>query len=301
MGKEKCEKCANQIPWVCFCGNLTLAIFKVFVGFISGSKGLIADGMHSASDVIATIMVLISLKISGRKDDETHPWGHGKVEFAGALLVYAILLILSIFLFHDAIITIIRGDAKPPHLVSFVAAVVSIVANFILSGYGFCAGRHLSSPALIANANENRADMFSSIAVVFGIIAANMGYVIMDSLAAVLVSLIIFKMAFTLGIQAFRNLMDVSLPGEKVDLIKKVVLGYREVKGVSFVKVRRVGQNVWVDMEIFVDPRKNVKEAHAIVRELRLALIRKFKHIKDASVSFTCKEGVRIRKQRMAM
>ena len=89
-----------MVPWVCFLGNTTLALFKIFVGIISGSRGLIADGMHSASDVIATIMVLISLSIAGKEDDDTHPWGHGKIEFAGALMVYAILLILSIFLFY---------------------------------------------------------------------------------------------------------------------------------------------------------------------------------------------------------
>ncbi len=296
--KDKCEQCGKNVPWVCFFGNSLLAIFKTFVGIVSGSKGLVADGMHSASDVLATIMVLISLKIAGRKDDDTHPWGHGKVEFAGALMVYTILLILSLFLFHDAVKAIIAGDLKAPALVSFLAAGVSIVANYVLSGYGFCAGKQLGSPAMIANANENRADMLSSVAVVIGIIGANMGFLILDSLAAILVSLIIFKTALTLGIEAFKNLLDMSLPAEKESLIRKLVLQYRDVKGVSAVKTRRVGQQVWIDMEIFVDARKNVEEAHALVRELRQALMRKYKQIKDVSISFTCKKTGVIKKKR---
>jgi len=296
--KDKCERCGEMVPWVCFFGNSILALFKVFVGMISGSKGLVADGMHSASDVIATIMVLISLGIAGRKDDDTHPWGHGKVEFVGALMVYAILLALSVFLFIDAVEIILKGNMKPPHIVSFVAAAVSIIANYILSGYGFCAGKHLNSPAMIANANENRADMLSSIAVVFGIIGANLGFVILDPLAAILVALIIFKTALTLGLQALRNLLDISLPAEKIELIRKVIVPYKQVKGINFIKTRRVGQSVWIEVEIFVDAKKNIKEAHQIAREIRLALIRKFKHIKDASVSFTCRENTRIRKRR---
>lgn len=296
--KTKCEICATRVPWVCFCGNATLAVFKVFVGLISGSKGLVADGMHSASDVVATGMILITLNIAKRKDDKTHPWGHGKIEFVGAMFVYTILLCLSIYLFHDALISMIAGNRSPPHIVGFLAAGISILANFILSGYGFCAGRHLNSPALIANANENRADMLSSVAVVIGIVGANMGYVFMDSLAAILVALIIFKTALTLWLQAYKNLIDVSLPAEKAELVKKVALEYRDVKGVNYIKSRRVGQSVWVDMEIFVDARKNVREAHMIVRELRLALIRRFKHIKDVSVTFSCKESAGKRKNR---
>jgi cation diffusion facilitator family transporter len=286
--KDKCLRCIKMVPWVCFLGNSTLACFKTFVGIISGSKGLIADGMHSASDVIATIMVLISLGIAGKQDDETHPWGHGKVEFVGALFVYAILLGLSIYLFQDALRSMIIGAMKPPHLISFVAALVSIIANFVLSGYGFCAGKQFNSPAMIANANENRADMLSSVAVVIGIIGANMGFVFLDALAAVLVALIIFRTALTLGLEAFRNLLDVSLPKEKEELIKDTVLQYREVKGIKFVRTRRMGQSVWVDMEILVDTKKTVREAYAIAREARLALMRKFKHIKETSVSFTC-------------
>lgn len=288
--KDKCLRCGKIVPWVCFFGNITLAGFKIFVGIISGSKGLVADGLHSASDIIATVMVLISLAIAGKKDDKTHPWGHGKVEFAGALIVYAILLVLSIYLFQDALRSIIGGRLKPPHPISLVAAAVSIIANFILSGYGFCAGRQLNSPAMIANANENRADMISSVAVVIGIIGANMGFLFSDALAAIIVSLIIFKMALTLGLHAFRDLLDVSLPTEKNRLLESTALQYQEVKNINFLSSRRIGQLVWVDMEIVVDSQKTVKESYAVTREVRLALMRRFKHIKDVSVSFTCRE-----------
>ena len=296
---EKCQKCSQRIPWVCFFGNLTLAIFKTFVGHVSGSKGLVADGMHSGSDVIATIMVIISLKIASKKENASHPWGYGKIEFAGALIVYSILFALSILLFVDATKVILSGEVKPPHIASLIAASVSIIANFILSGYGFCAGRKLNSPALIANAQENRADMLSSVAVVLGIIGANMGFVILDALAAIFVSLFIFRTALTLGLEAYRKLLDISIPAPKMNLIKNVALQYKQVKGVNFIKTRSAGQSILVDMEILLDARMSVNEGYAVAREVRLALIRKFKHIKDASVFFTCKEKVGIKKLRL--
>lgn len=288
-----------MVPWVCFLGNTTLACFKVFVGYVTGSKGLVADGMHSGSDVIATIMVIVSLHIAERKDDETHPWGHGKIEFAGAVFVYAILFSLSIYLFQDALRSILSGAVKPPNLISAAAAAVSIIANFILSGYGFCAGKQLNSPAMVANANENRADMLSSIAVIIGILGANMGYVTLDAFAAMLVALIIFKTALTLGVRALRDLLDASLPDEKTRLVRNTIRQFPEVKGIRTLKLRRVGQSVWVDVEVFLDPKKTVKEGYAVVRDVRLALIRRFRHIKEITISFTCRENLRVRSRRL--
>ncbi|MBF0244814.1 MAG: cation transporter [Planctomycetes bacterium] len=285
--KKKCERCGKMVPWVCFLGNSTLATFKITIGFLADSKALIADGMHSASDVIATIMVLISLNISGRDDDDSHPWGHGKIEFLGAAFVYTILFLLSLFLLYDSIGALIRGDAVQPEFISLIGAAISIIANYILSSYGLCAGKKLSSPALIANAQENRADMLSSIAVLIGIALSLCGYPFFDALAALLVALIILRTATRLGLDAIRNLIDSSLPTNKLLLIKGVVREFKQVRNARF-RTRRVGQQVWVEMEIQVSPEHSVTEAAAIASEVRLALIRRFRHIKEVSISFTC-------------
>ena len=291
MQQEKCVRCGRMVPWVCFLGNATLAIFKIYIGHVSGSKGLIADGFHSGTDVLATLMVLVTLAISGRKDDKTHPWGHGKAEFLGAIMVYIVLLGIAVLIFTDALKVVLSGVIKPPHMIAFFGALVSIIANYILSGYGFCAGKKLNSPAMIANANENRADLISSIAVLFGILMANIGFPILDAMAAILVGLIIAKTAIILGIQSFKSLIDESLPSDKNQLIEKFALQYKEVKGVNYVNARRVGQSAWIDMEILIDPKRTVKEGHAISREVRQALMRRFKHIKDVNISFSCKEN----------
>lgn len=290
--QDKCVRCAKMVPWVCFLGNGALTLFKIYIGHVSGSKGLVADGLHSGTDVMATLMVLITLGISGRKDDESHPWGHGKAEFIGAVLVYIVLLGIAGLILFDSIKVITSGVIHPPHIVAFFGAFVSIVSNYILSGYGFCAGKRMNSPAMIANANENRADLISSIAVLFGILAANIGFPAFDAYAAILVGLIIAKTAITLGIEAFKSLIDESIPRSKKKLIEDLVLSYKPVKGINYINARRVGQLAWIDMEIVIDPKWTIKQGHAIAREVRQALMRRFKHIKDVTILFTCKENL---------
>ncbi len=283
---EKCMKCGKQIPWVCFFGNLILSIFKVSVAIVSGSKALLADGLHSTSDILATGMVIISLKIAGKSEDSTHPWGYGKVEYIGSLFVYTILLLLGGYIFFDAVLDIIFRRDVFPHLISLFAAMVSICSNIILFSYGLCAGKRLNSPAMIANANENKADMFSSIAVVFGILGARAGFAFADPLAAIIVALLIIRMSVTLLIEALMGLMDKTIDKKAIVYIKGVALRQKGVSGISYIRARKLGGKAWIELEILTDPRYNVTEANAICSEVRTAILRQAIHIKEVVISF---------------
>lgn len=289
--EAKCERCVKRVPWVVFFGKSMLAVFQIAVGLSARSKGLVADGIHSASDIIASIMMMLSLTIASREDDENHPWGRGKAEYAASILIYSLLIVVAFYILFDAIQGILKGRVQPPRMVAFVAGLVAMLANFILSSYGACAGKKISSPFMVAFAKENRSDILTGVAVAIGIIGSNMGFIFLDGAAAVLVALIILKAWMGLWLEAFRNLIDESLPISKTKLIKQTILQYREVKDISFIKTRRVGQLVWVDVEILVDPTMSVSQGYAIAREIRLALIRRFKHIKDVNVTYTCKES----------
>ncbi|MBF0569190.1 MAG: cation transporter [Candidatus Omnitrophica bacterium] len=290
--QDKCIRCGKIVPWVVLMGNLTLAIFQIYVGYVAKSKGLVADGIHSGTDVVTTMMVIVTVALSSHKDDKKYPWGLGKSEFLGAVFAYVLLFGISVMILVDALAVITSGVIRPPHMAAFFAAGVAILANFILSSYGFCAGKKLNSPAMIANAQENRSDMLSSIAVLVGVFAANVGFPIVDALAAIFVGLMIMKSAVTLGLQAFKNLIDEALPGDREKLITEEAMQYREVRGVNYVHARRVGQKAWIDIEIIIDPKRTVKEGHAICREVRAALMRRFVQIKDVTISFTCKENL---------
>lgn len=289
--REKCVKCGQIVPWMVLCGNAVMMFFQLYIGYVSGSKGLVADGIHSGTDVVCTLMVIITMGFSNRKSDKSHPWGYGKAESLGAVLAYVALVCIAAMILIDALGAIITGDLRPPQWVAFFAAFAAIIANYILSGYGFCAGKKLNSPALIANATENRSDMLSSIAVCIGVFFANIGFAKLDAVAAIVVGLMIGKSGLELGMQALKSLIDESLPGEKSELIKKTVLQYKEVRGVNYINARRIGQSAWIDMEIFIDSKLTVKQGYAVVREVRQALMRRFTHIKDVSISFNCREN----------
>ncbi len=284
---EKCLKCGREIPWVCFFGNLTLSVFKVAVGFFSGSKGLVADGLHSGSDVLATVMVIFSLKIADKVDDSAHPWGYGKIEYIGSLFVYSILFLLGGYIFFDATMDIILKQYASPHIISIFAAMVSIASNVILSSYGFCAGKRLNSPATIANANENRADMLSSIAVVLGVTGARAGFAFADPLAAIAVALIILRMSSSLLLEALAGLMDRSIDKKAIDRIKVIALRQKGVSGVSQIRARKLGSKAWVEIEVLIDPRYSVTRANAICSEVRTAILRRAVHIKEVTISFS--------------
>lgn len=284
---EKCLECGRQIPWVCFFGNLTLAVFKTVVGILSGSRALLADGLHSASDVLATVMVIISLKIAYKAEDDTHPWGYGKAEYIGSLFVYTILFFLGGYILFDSVMDIILRKNAPPHMIALFAAMVSVAGNVIFSSYGFCAGRRLNSPAMIANANENRADMYSSVAVILGILGAHAGFVFADSIAAIVVGLIIIKMSVELTIEALRGLMDRSIDKKAIAHIKVIALKQRGVSGVNFIRTRKLGGKAWIEMEIMVDPRYTVAQANEICFEVRTSILRRAVHIKEVTIAFT--------------
>ncbi len=272
-------------------GNATLSLFQIIIGIMTGSKGLLADGIHSGTDVLTSLMVIITVGLSQRKSDEKHPWGRGKAEFLGAVFAYALLLYISIMILIDSTHALFSKNLHPPHAAAFFCAVVAILANYILSSYGLCVGKKLNSPAMIANANENRSDMIASIAVSIGILLANLGFPILDPVAALIVGLMIGRMAITLGSSALKNLIDESLPADKKGLLERVALQYKEVKGINYLHTRRVGQQAWVDMEIIIDPKRSVKEGHAIAREVRAALFRRFPQIKEVTITFTCREN----------
>lgn len=285
---EKCVNCAKRVPVVCFFSNLTLAIFKMSVGHLTNSKGLFADGIHSLSDVVATTGVIVSLKIAQKGDDPRYPYGRGKIEFVSCVFVYSILFTVSILIFAEAINSIIEGNLKPPGLISLFSAFVSVIANVLLFKLGLCAGRAVNSPAIIANANENKADMLSSIAVIIGIAGSNLGYLYFDPLAAVAVSLIIFRASTTLGWKAIEALMDTSLPPGKLRAINEIILEMGVVERVNYIKTRRLGSHYWLDVGVQVSPSLTMREGDVLLKVVKKTILGISEKIRDATVVLAC-------------
>lgn len=285
MKKPQCQTfCGKYYGWLSFASNLFNAAFKIGVGVFAASQALVADGFHSLSDSLTAIMTIVTLKLSGRPPDKSHPYGHGKVEFLAAAFFSVVLLLLALVIMVRSIHSIVGGGIAPPNFIAIGPAAVSIMVNIAISNYGLCVGRQINSPVIIANAKENRADALSSIASLVGIVGALAGYPLLDPLAAIAVSLLIGRMGLEIMSEAGAGLMDSSIEKERRAKIRRLASAVAGVQKVAFLKTRRIGQRIWADMAIVVPPTATLNEGDRIAHEVRNCLMRRYPEMQDAVV-----------------
>jgi cation diffusion facilitator family transporter len=290
MPEERCIRCGRRVPWYAFCGNLGLTVFKITVGVLGGSTALIADGFHSFTDVVGTSVILISCRISAKPADAGHPYGHGKVEFMSSAFIYLVLIVLSTGIFVGGAWAIVAWNLKAPSVLTAFGAVISVLYNLYMYNLGRCAGRRNASPALLANAFENRADALSSMAVVIGIGLAMVVHPICDPIAAMVVGVIIFVNCIIELRKALSGLMDRSLPPNAVDRIRAVVLAQRNISDVTFVRSRSMGTQYWLDIGVRVPQGLPVAAADGIADEVRAVLMQRSRHFHTVEV-FVAPDG----------
>ncbi|MHC4251015.1 MAG: cation diffusion facilitator family transporter [Planctomycetota bacterium] len=266
--------------------NLALGSVKSIVGYLTGSVGLTVDGFHSMADGVGSIFVLASLRIAEKPRDASHPYGHGKVEFMASLVIFTALVAVGIVFLVESIAAMAIGWKKAPGLLAFMVAMLSIVVNYVMYSLNRCAGTRLNSPALIANGFENLTDMFSSIPVAIGIVAAEFGFGFADPLAGALVSVFIMGNASREWWHHFNSLMDRAAPESTLRRIRAMAMSVAGVSATGRIRTRQVGQNLWVDLEIVVSPRSSIAAASRIADEVRGHLLRKAKHVEDVVVYY---------------
>jgi cation diffusion facilitator family transporter len=252
-----------------FAGNFGLAVIKGWAGIVSNSGAMIADAVHSASDIFASMFIYISLKIAQKPADKEHPYGHGRAEVVSTLVVVGMLVAAGVEIIRAAITTIRDGCLHAPGDLAVYAAIVSIVVNELMFQFMYRAGVKTNSPSTIANAMDNRSDAFSSIAALIGIIGAKLKYPVLDPVAGIVVALFIFKMSYSIAMDAVGQIMDESVGENKIQEVKRLALTVNGVKNVHGIRVRRSGAAFLVDMDIVVDPKITVEMAHDIGEAVR--------------------------------
>ncbi|MFC1596776.1 cation diffusion facilitator family transporter [Planctomycetota bacterium] len=284
MPEERCIRCGNRVPWMSFWGNSAITVFKIAVGFLGGSAALIADGIHSFTDVIGTSVIIGTRNVSERPADECHPYGHGKAEFMGSTFIYTLLLFLAGAIFIGGLLVILEGDLKTPSFVTLLAAIVSVAYNVLMYLLGSCAGKRNNSPAILANAFENRADAISSVACIVGIAAAITIHPICDPIAAMIVGVIILVNCIIELNKSLAGLMDQAMPPESVGRIRRIVMGQEGVKEVDFIKTRQTGNDYWVDLGILVREDLDVARSDKIASAVRNELMRRSEKFQSVEV-----------------
>jgi cation diffusion facilitator family transporter len=284
MIAQRCVNCGKRIEWVVLGINFGLFLLKGWFVLISHSKSLLTDSFESLANFIITIVVLVSLKMASRRADEKFPYGYGKVEFLASGIVNMLLMIAAVvYIFMSFIEMVAVGPEKPPGLIAIVAAVISIIINYIAFAYGRCVGEKLGSSAILANARINLADTGTSVAVIVAVVGSNLGFTQLDHIAAIVICIIIIKVTLDGVKKAVKGLMDASLHSEERH-IRNLVEDIVCTGHIGDIRARLVGRSLLVDMDILLPPDSVLSKGLETVVKIKKVLLRKRKDISDVSV-----------------
>jgi cation diffusion facilitator family transporter len=262
---------AQQVTWIGFVINVVLSFGKILAGVFGKSSAMIADGIHSVTDLVTDVIVLVFFKISDSEKDEKHPYGHGKFETFSTFLIAVILFFVGLAIFYSGtskIISVLKGEILPkPHIITFWAAIISIVFKEALYQYTKVIGKQINSQSIIANAWHHRSDVFSSIGVAIGIAGAIFlgdKWLILDPIACVIVSFFIMKIAIELSMPSIQELMEASLPKKVVHKIETIIVEDSEIKSFHKLRTRNIGNAYVIDVHIQLDNTISLVQAHNI-------------------------------------
>lgn len=265
--------------------NAVLAAIKLGFGYLAHSQALIADGLHSLSDLASDFLLLFAARHATRDADEAHPYGHGRIETVFGILQGSILGAFALGIAYDAGLRLFEPDRLlQPGPLALIIAGISVVAKEALYRYTLRAARRLRSNMLRGNAWDHRSDAISSVIVIVGVAGTMAGLPYLDALAAVAVALMIIKISVGLIWQSVRELIDTALDAEEVARIRGQILKVGGVRRVHMLRTRKSGGDALVDVHIQVDPTLSVSEGHRIGEKVREDLIAEIEEVADVTV-----------------
>jgi len=279
------KKAMDKATWWGLIVNLLLSIGKLVFGFIGHSQALIADGLHSLSDLVSDGMVLLATHHSNVDADEDHPYGHARYETFATITLAVLLTAVGIGIGVDAINRLIDyQNIATPTLITLIIAGLSVLSKEILYQYTMIVARRVKSKLLEANAWHHRSDAISSIVVFVGIAGAIWGYPLLDSVAAIIVAFMVCKIGWDLGHQSFQELVDTGLEPETLKAMEAAILSVDGVNQMHMLRTRRMGHSALADVHILVSPKLSVSEGHQISEAVELALTLQFDEVNDVTV-----------------
>lgn len=264
--------------------NAFLGIIKLIGGYLFHSHALIADGVHSFADLFTDIMVLFASKYGSLDADETHPYGHQRIETAATLLLSILLIIAGGGIAWDSLSELLKGTVTNPKGYALLVICISILANEVLFIYTHRIGRKIQSQLIIANAWHHRADSASSFVVLVGLIGSMAGFHHLDSIAAIIVGIMIIKMGWDYAWNSIRELVDTSVETEQLNEIEKIIKQIDGVEKIHQLRSRSMGGDILIDVHILVSSKISVSEGHYIAQNVHHALVGRVDRVKDVIV-----------------
>lgn len=282
------QKIAMRVSGVSIGVNMALSLFKLLAGIVAHSGAMISDAIHSASDVISTVVVIIGVKMSGKKSDKEHQYGHERLECVSSILLAGLLLVTGVGIGITGVEKILAGTSGKnlmiPGRLALIAAIVSLAVKEWMFWYTRAAAKKINSGALMADAWHHRSDALSSVGAFVGILGARLGYPILDPIASVVICLFIAKASVDIFKDAIDKMVDHSCDEETVARMRSVVEEVPGVVRVDRIKTRLFGSKIYVDIEIAVDGEMLLKDAHAIAEKAHREIEYNFEDVKHCMV-----------------
>lgn len=263
------EKIAIKVSIISIILNCLLTLIKFISGFISKSSAMISDSVHSLSDVLSTFVVIIGVKISNKKADSDHPYGHERIECVSAIILSGMLFIIGALIGINGIKNVTNSsNLVMPGVLALIASIISIISKEAMYQYTIRVSKKINSAALKADAWHHRSDALSSIGSFIGILGSRLGFKVFDPLASVIISLCIIKVSIDIFKDAIDKMVDKSCDKEVIDKVISVIEKNESVKNIDDIKTRQFGNKAYVDVEISVDENLLLKDAHKVAEEI---------------------------------
>lgn len=288
----------EKVTVACIIGNIALTALKLVAGLLGSSKAMVSDALHSASDIVATSVVLIGIRIAKKPVDKEHPYGHGRVESITAAFVGIVLVFAAIMIIGAIVESIITHSFTTPGFLALGAAVLSIVVKEIMYRVTYASGEKIGSESIMADAWHHRSDAYSSVGSFLGILGSMAGKWLgiplleyLDPIAGAVVACFIFKIAYDILKLSVKNLMDSSPHEAKLDSIKETALAVEGILSVPQLKARYLGQRLYVDIEIEVCAGITVEAGHGIADCARERIIGVIEDVYEVNVHVEPQRG----------
>jgi cation diffusion facilitator family transporter len=284
------ESLAKKIAWISVISNIILTLGKLFIGWYGNSDAVFADGIHSAADVFASVIVLLVIKIANKPADKEHPYGHGKAEVIVSGIVGILLFLVSIYVVYEGILGFFHEVETPSFLAMWVA-VISYITKVILYRSSLKVANEHNSKAIEAIAFDHKADIVASIAAAIGVLLSIMGerFDVLflhygDKAASIFVAYLIFKISKEMLIEAFDILLERNIDDGTLQEYINVVNEFQEVKRIDRIRAREHGHYILVDLRISIDHFKTIKEGHDLAKLIKGRLMEKYDNIDEVLI-----------------
>ena len=268
-------------------GNVVLSSFKLFAGIFANSAAMVSDSVHSISDILSTVIVMVGVKLADKQSDKEHQYGHERMECAAAIILAAVLFVTGFMIGWSGVQKVMEsneGNLSAPGGLALVAAVVSIASKELMYWYTRMAAKKTGSGALMADAWHHRSDALSSVGSFIGILGARLGLPILDPIASIVICAFILKVAIDIFRDALRKMTDTSCDDACVDELRAVALEHEGVLVVDHIQTRLFGDKIYMDIEIVADRLSTLGEAHDIAQQVHDAIEKRFEKVKHCMV-----------------